>query len=321
MRRPTIVLPYTGPSEDPAIQDIFLLLRPEINGVFGERSILRIIGSQPEYKQRIRLVYFANIPNDVFTHSGHFEAYYAQKLHFAFNGKRAFSPDMQKQFSEFFNVDFDVTPILTPFEAQHALRIDSEELFNIWVEDSDNLSIYGQTIKRYQGHYIINYDMPALLRRARIQSDFAVMLFRMELPYEYFNDLSQKIWESLRNDGLVHEHRRLERSFHYSRSPFDQIRDALCFLYTAPETSATLPEISFSNFLLHKGMRDEQIKYFTMYPLVSIQNEIAQHEVSLWEEAKNRTFTQAYELLQQVISQPIIDKRIDVHKPHHVAHI
>ena len=192
MRDPTILLPYVGPSKNPNIQDVFLLLRPETNGVLGERSILRIIGNEPEYKHKIKLAYLANIPNDVFMHSGSFVSYYAQKLYFALNGATVFSSTMRKRFREFFNVDVDQAKIINPFEAQDVLGADSEELFNIWVNDSDCLNIYGQTIKYYKGYYIINYDIPALLRRSRTSSDFAAMLFRIELPYEYFDALAKK---------------------------------------------------------------------------------------------------------------------------------
>ena len=126
--------------------------------------------------------------------------------------------------------------------------------------------------------------------------------------------LQKKIWASLKKDGIVHDNKRPERFFHYSKSPFDQIRDALCFLYITPKRGAELSEISFAHYLLNRGVPPKEIEHLTMYPRVNIRNKTdkTDHEVSLWEEAKNYTFAQSYELLQRVTSQPFIDTRSDM---------
>ena len=324
-RNPTILVPYEGPCDDQNAQDVFIALRPEANGVMSESAILRIICREPEYKQKIKLIYLANIPNDVFRNGGHFESYYALKLHFALQGKEAFTPTMQERFSEYFKTDFDKAEIVGGFEAQDKLGMSSEELFQVWVDDPDNMMIFGQTIKRYHGYYIVNYDIPALARRRHFISDFAVMLFRINLPYEYFADIAQRIWRSLLEEGIVKDKRIQERSFHYSHSPLEQIRDGMCFLYKTPREVASTADISFGKYLRDHGVGDSQIRHMIKFPLATLADwptdgaHKGASEVSLFDAVRFDSFEETFDALQHIVSQPyikdydtILDKDISV---------
>ena len=85
---PSVLVPYPGASPDPRTQDIFLFMRPETNGVLGEKAVLKTVGTCTEYKKSIRLVYMANISSESLI-SGHvYEQHYALKIHFATRGNQ-----------------------------------------------------------------------------------------------------------------------------------------------------------------------------------------------------------------------------------------
>jgi hypothetical protein len=48
------------------------------------------------------------------------------------------------------------------------------------------MTLYGNTIKKYKGLYIINYDIPSLLHKNNFQTDIAVMLFRVYFSWQEF---------------------------------------------------------------------------------------------------------------------------------------
>ena len=64
IEKPTVVIPYAGTSDDLRCRDIFVYLRPETNGVLAESSLLRVIGNSSLYRERIELIYLANIPGE-----------------------------------------------------------------------------------------------------------------------------------------------------------------------------------------------------------------------------------------------------------------
>ena len=45
--KPQVLVPYPGPETDPGIQDIFVYMRPESNGVVGGREVLKVVDECP----------------------------------------------------------------------------------------------------------------------------------------------------------------------------------------------------------------------------------------------------------------------------------
>ncbi|HKJ86055.1 MAG TPA: hypothetical protein VKA06_08260, partial [Spirochaetia bacterium] len=157
---PQILVPYPGPDGSGEIQDIFVYLRPETNGVLVESLLLKVIQGCSQYRSGIRLVYLANFPGQFIVDNHIVERHYAHKFFFAVHGKRAFTSRMKDVFSRRFEVQFADADVIGSFEALQVLDMTPDQLFRLWVPAEDVLHIDGQTIKRYEGRFIVNYDIP-----------------------------------------------------------------------------------------------------------------------------------------------------------------
>ena len=101
-----------------------------------------------------------------------------------------------------YNIKWDEADIITAYDALDQLNLNSNQLFNLWVSDRDFFYVHGQSVKKVGDKYIINYDIPELLKKNSVDTDIAVMLFRTrlknrELTKPYFtNGTSIKRWRS-----------------------------------------------------------------------------------------------------------------------------
>lgn len=230
-RDPTIVVPFSGACVSPVCQDIFVYLRPESNGVAVESAIMRGISKIPDWQEHINLVYLANLPGDFLNAQGVVEEHYRTRIKFARRGKSLFTPFMRRVFSKYFMVNFEESEVLGSFRALSVLELDEEELFRLWVSEDDMFTINGQTIKRVGKYFIVNSDIPAILHKNNEKTDIAVMIFRTVLWGNDFYDVIQKMTEVLLEEGILHSRSQFSHVFHYSKGPFEQILDAVGFLY------------------------------------------------------------------------------------------
>jgi hypothetical protein len=268
---PQVLIPYPGPASQPGAQDIFVYLRPETNGVKVESAVLKVIERCPAYHHQMNLVYLANVPGEFITENHIVEHHYALKLEFAVHGKQVFTPSMRQAFSEFFDVPFESAPIIGSFEALHLLGIGPEELFSRWVPEEDLMSVNGQSIKRIQEYYVVNYDIPALLHKNSRGTDIAVMIFRVELGYVFFNELVEQMRDALIEKGLLSVRVPPSRAFHYSKGPFEQILDGFGYLFTPKIELASLEDLTFPTFLRGKGVDFRTIDGVIRHPILQFR--------------------------------------------------
>jgi hypothetical protein len=187
---------------------------------------------------------------------------------------------MRKEFSRYFEEPFEEAKILGAFEAMKQLRYTREQLFNLWVPQRDIFHINGQTIKKAHGVYIINYDIPAILRKNTRTTDIAAMTLRTNLPFREVSEMITDVVEALRSQGILDEEEDFSRIFHYSKGPFEQILDAIGFLYDEKGKHISLEEINFYQFLLRKGLSDFEIRQILRYPIMAYSD----HRRSYYEE-------------------------------------
>ena len=251
---PKVLVPYAGPDPEPDIQDVFVYMRPETNGVLGESTILKVIERCPEYRIDINLVYLANVPGDFIVANHIVERHYASKLHFAVLGKKVFTREMKRRFEEHYGIGFESAAVVGSFEALKLLDISPENLFSTWVDQKQMLGVDGQTVKKIRGYYVVNYDVPALLHKNSRSTDIAVMVFRMRTSYEYFGSLVERMRLNLIEEGLISALQPAGRAFHYSKSPFEQILDGMGYLYARDATPVPLDQVSFCSYLLEQGV-------------------------------------------------------------------
>jgi hypothetical protein len=250
---PEVLVPYPGPQADGSVQDIFVYLRPETNGVLVESALLKVVQSCSQYRRGIRLVYLANFPGAYILDHHIVERHYSHKFYFAVHGKRAFTDKMKRVFEAHYGVGFADAEIIGSFQALTQFDVSPDELFSRWVPSSDVLRVDGQIIKRMDGVFVVNYDIPALLHKNTRNTDIAVMMFRCQVDYGYFEDLVAEMREVLVQKGLLPARLPTSRVFHHSRGPFDQVLDAVDYLCEPDGSSIGVDRLSFAAYAQRHG--------------------------------------------------------------------
>ena len=267
-RMPTILVPYeTGECREDC-QDIFVYLRPETNGILVESTLMKVVQKDQYYLANMQLVYLANLPGDFMRSRRIIEHHYRLKIKFCVTGKQSFTHHMRTAFEIYYDEDFDDASVIGGFEAMEMFGLSAEELSRVWVDRKQILVINGQCIKKYKGHYIVNYDIPALLEKNDVATDIAVMVFRTRLAYPDIHRLVSEMGEALRSNGLLPENMPLARAFHYSKGPFEQISDAMGYLYRKDGTLVPLVENHFVKYLMNNGVSEEEVRMAVLHPIM-----------------------------------------------------
>ena len=295
-RLPSILVPYSGPSTDAGVQDIAIYLRPESNGVKVESTILQVIHKNPAYKKALQIVYLSNIPGDFIVGNRVIEEHYAVKIRFAREGKQAFTDSMRGLFEGFFACSFDKAEILGSFEALSRLGKTPEELHAIWVPREQYTEIHGQSIKKTDGVFVVNYDIPALLQMNSADTDVFSMILRSFLPYSTFHGLIKTINRALKDEGIITNPMLYYHVFHYSKGPFEQILDGIGYVYTREDEHIDLSELSFFAYLLARGCRHDAILESIRQPIMTFEGDGGQaQEHNLFAYTFEDSFEQAFE--------------------------
>lgn len=279
-RNPTVLVPYPGPENRPGVQDIFVYLRPESNGVLAESTVLKVVESCPEYKRSLHLVYMANVPGEFIVRNHIVERHYSVKLRFAVTGRDAFTSFMRRRFAEYFHVPFEEARIIGAFEALRTLSMRPEELFNRWVPQHELLMVNGQSVKHIDDVYVVNYDIPALLHKNNRNTDIAVMIFRTELSYAYFSSLVDEMRNRLVAAELLNPRFPPSRVFHYSKGPLEQVLDGMGYLYRNGGEAVDIGELSFAAYSRSQGEPFREIVRSLAQPIVKcrVSNNVVREE-------------------------------------------
>ena len=270
-RQPTVMIPYPGASQDPDAQDIAVYLRPEANGVRVESAMLKVIRSDPSFRDSFHIIYLANIPGDFIVSGRILEKRYATKIRFALKGGQAFTSSMKQAFEHHFQVTFNASKVVGAFTAMSRLDMSEEELFRIWVPPEDFLLILGQSIKRYRDLFIVNYDIPALLHKNNEQTDSFSLILRTTRPYRDIHQLFLIIGRHLETDNILANPVLYSHVLHYSHGPFEQILDGIGFVYTPEIRHIALEEMTFFRYLLDRGCRRKDILEAIGHPIMSFK--------------------------------------------------
>ncbi|MDA3850217.1 MAG: hypothetical protein PF447_02985 [Spirochaetaceae bacterium] len=252
-RKPSLLIPYQGPDIQGKSQDVYLYLRPETNGVKVESILVSVIYNNPFLKKHVKMVYLANMPGDYILQNHIIEHHYSLNLLFAAMGKEAFTDSMRKEFSKYFAVPWEEASILGAFEALITLGLTEEELFAMRVPKENLLTFHGQTIKKVQEHFIVNYDMPAILHKNNLQTDILVMTLRITLGWKEFREMVHLMTETLVKEHVLTNTTSASRVFHYSKSPFEEIVDGQEYLYS-PDNRFIDEDISFFAYMKSHGI-------------------------------------------------------------------
>ncbi|MDA3810952.1 MAG: hypothetical protein PF518_11575 [Spirochaetaceae bacterium] len=303
MRKPTVIIPYSGPDSSGSIEDVFLYLRPESNGIEVESILMNVLRGNPLYRDKAQLVYLANLPGDFIIKNHVVEDHYSVNYCFACKGRSLFTNHMKTDFENFYLTEFEDVQIVGAFDALKILDIDAEELFNIWVSSKDMMEINGQSIKKYKNLYIINYDIPALLHKNNYLTDIAVMILRSSLKKENFKEMIETMEAALIEKSIMNKEKPASRYFHYSKGPFEQILDGLGYLYSMEGEHLSIENISFARKLLNSGFSLKQVYGIINNPIMSFEVYDKLIEDNVFVRTRSNSFDEALEVLNSARCQ------------------
>ena len=295
---PSVLVPYAGTDKSGESIDIFLCLRPESNGMNVESILLKVIRNNRFYSENVKLVFFANFPGNYIISGRLIEHHYSYKISSAEKGKKSFTENMINMFESYFSDNFNSAEITGPYKAMELLGLDEAELFNLWVPEKDFFSIYGNTIKKYKGIYIINYDIPFLLQNNSPESDIAVMLFRVSFTWKNFSEMIKEMERCLEEEGFVDRRKPAARVFHYTKSPFEQIIDSQEYLLTE---SISPDNISFLAYLKDKNISPETALNILENPVVKAKTGNSIEENSIFEFTRGMNYPEAAGFMKNLI--------------------
>lgn len=306
-RDPTIVIPFAGVCESSQCQDVFVYLRPESNGIAVESALMKGVSKVPDWQNNINLVYLANLPGDFLIKKGVVEEHYQTRIKFAKKGKSIFTPYMRTIFSSYFRINFTEANIIGSYKALSLLGLNEDDLFKHWVDAEDLLLINGQTIKRIGPYFVVNSDIPAILNKNNAMTDIAVMIFRTVYWGRDFYNVILNMTKVLLEEGILHSKNQFSHVFHYSKGPFEQILDAVGFLYDANGDHLPLQNIRFYNYLLEKGLTKRAIDHFIRQPLFQFRNEKGNiEEKSIFQITQDLSYEESWKILKSATAQVLL---------------
>lgn len=306
-RDPTIIIPFAGVCQSSLCQDVFVYLRPESNGIAVESALMKGVSKIPDWQNNINLVYLANLPGDFLNEKGVFEEHYQTRIKFARRGKSIFTPFMGRILSNYYKVDFKEAEIIGSYSALSLLGLNEDELFNLWVDAEDMLIVNGQTIKRIGKYFVVNSDIPSILHKNNSKTDIAVMIFRTVFWGRDFYNVIFNMTKILLEEGILHSESQFSHVFHYSKGPFEQILDAVGFLYDINGNHLPLQSIRFYNFLLEKGLSMKAIDHFIRQPLFQFRNDMGNiEEKSIFQVTKDLSYEESWRILKSATAQVLL---------------
>ena len=288
---PKILVPFQKAPDGVDCQEIVVYLRPETNGVQTESILFRVFRGA-EWNSQVKLVYLANLPGGFLRQRQVVEKHYSLRLDFARKGVALFTVAMRATFRDFFRVPFEAAEVIGAYEALERLNLSSEELFQLWVPAEDILELEGQLIKKVAGNlFVVNYDIPAVLEKNHVGTDYAAMVFRTPLSYQAFRPAVEAIRKALVSEGLLAAERAERRVFHWSKGPFEQLLDASGHVYNVRDEPVSWDELSFGRYLLAKGWTTTEIEDCLERPF--------QFGVNLLSNTNFATFEEAWSFVQE----------------------
>ncbi len=300
IRKPTIVLPYMPSTGVEGEKDLFIYLRPETNGVKVESLMFSVIHDDPLFRDSISLVYLANLPGDFVSNYNVIERHYALKCEMARKGRECFTSLMIEKFENWYDVKWSEVKVVAAYEALELLNINSKELFNLWVSDQDFFYIHGQSVKKVGDLYVINYDIPELLKKNSTKTDIAVMVLRTKLTNRDLTSLISKMETSLKEGGAIDPKTPPRRCFHYTKSPLEEILDGQGYLYNENGEVVNIEHISFVSYLLKRGINYDHILKLIFSPIVTIKEGTIEKEVYLYDYLMGDSYEEAYEKISKI---------------------
>lgn len=306
--KPDIIINYTNTPDNIAPIAV-VYVRPKTNQIKYEKEL--ILGIQ----QFADIVYLANLNGKLFIKNALILEHYSTQYNFSIKGKNEISmyPEMIEKIESYFNKNFNEMKIIGAFDAILNLNIDADELFNIIVDEKDFLKLYGQTIKKIKDYYIVNYNIPAIIKKYIPTANVFVVAARLRDPNTNYKEIDQAIFELIKNDKatpIIDEDKlnklkwneKIRRTYHISHNHLTAIFDMLDFVFRTDGEHIELEEIPFANHLMSKKViTREQLLSIKDYSIMYIEENGKKRLANIMSEAYNKSYEECEELLKSII--------------------
>ncbi|OHD16249.1 MAG: hypothetical protein A2Y34_05075 [Spirochaetes bacterium GWC1_27_15] len=303
-----VIIDYINTSDENLPMAV-IYVRPETNEVHYEKAI--ILGITPFAD----VVYLANLNGKIFIKDALILEHYSLQYKFAIYGKEELAkyPEIITKFEDHFQTDFHNAKIIGAFDAVLKLGVSDEQLFNTMVEEKDFLRIYGQTIKKIDDYFVINYDIPAIIRKYTPKANVFTIVARFKKEDYSFMDINQSIFEQIKknNAPIISEDRykekvewneKIKRTYHFSRNHIMAMFDMVDFVIRPNNNHIIFEETPLGRILIEKNhISSEALLIIKDYPLIHISINGEKKLVNLLEEANNKSLEECVELIKSII--------------------
>lgn len=304
--KPDIIIKYSDPNDFVTPVSV-VYVRPKTNIVSYEKAIIK--GVQPYAK----VIYMANLNGKLFIKDALILDHYACQYRFAIFAKDEIAkyPEMVKEFEDHFQVKFKNAKIIGSFESLLTLGITPEELFNTFVDDKDFINFYGQTIKKIESCYIVNYDMPALLKKYNKKANIFVIAIRFLEPHYTFKEINRAILTEMKRDNaveIIDEEKyksmdwdeQIKRTYHFSSNHITAMFDMIDFVFRQDGEHITFHETPLGKLLLQNDVSLDKLKKLKEYPIVYVESDGKKRLVNIKDEAKHKSIDEIVDLVKRI---------------------
>ncbi|HNZ27396.1 MAG TPA: hypothetical protein PLG34_05775 [Spirochaetota bacterium] len=307
--KPDILIDYFDDRENTNPM-VVVYVRPETNEVQYEKAL--ILGVSP-YAD---VVYLANLNGKVFLQNALILDHYASQYRFSINAGNEIEqyPEMVEQFEKHFGVNFDKDKIVGSFDAMPKLDLTADDMFDIIVDSKDFLNFYGQTIKKIKGYYVVNYNIPALVKRYTPDVNIFVMAARSKTPDCKFEEINQSIFEQMEqnvrtpivDEDLLKElkwNEKIKRTYHISKNHIMAMFDMMDFIFRSNGERIGFIETPLGRRLVEDLKFTEDMLFkLKEHPIVYIKEKQKKKKlVNIINYARDKTMEESVEIIGSIV--------------------
>jgi hypothetical protein len=307
--KPDIIIEYNYNPND-LFPVTVIYVRPESNNLAYENAIIKGI------HQYTDIIYMANLSGFLFIKDALVLEHHSSQYHFAILGKSEIAkyPEMVKKFEDHFKIKFEKAEIIGAFDALLKLKISQEELFDTFVNDKNFLRYYGQTIKKINNYYIINYDIPALIKKYTPGINVFIIVAKFKKPDISFVSLNQSISKEIMNNSKspiitfnsdkykdLEWMNKVKRTYHFSHNHIMAMFDMIDFVFKKDGSHISFKETPLGNILIKNFVDENNLTKLKDYPIVYINQNNKKVLVNIIDEANGKDINQCVELIKSIL--------------------
>ncbi|MBP7552552.1 MAG: hypothetical protein KA885_03925 [Spirochaetes bacterium] len=289
---------------------IVIYVRPETNEVHYEKAL--ILGVSPY----ANAVYLANLSGKIFLKNALILDHYASQYRFSINAGKEIEkyPEMVERFEKHFGVSLDKAKVVGSFDAMPKLDMNADEMFDTIVDQKDFLNFYGQTIKKIKDYYVVNYNIPALVKRYTPDINIFVLAAKSKNPECDFEEINQSIFEQMKQNAktpIVDEvllkqlkwNEKIKRTYHISKNHIMAMFDMMDFIFKSNGERIGFIDTPLGRRLIENyNFNDDMLFQLKEYPIVYVKEKRKKKKlVNIIDYARGKTMEESVGILSSIV--------------------